>query len=829
MEEVIQSFKPEESLYTLLQEESLEYVQGMSGKIWTDYNIHDPGVTILDLLNYVLWDLDYQLSFNLEDYLTPENKHFVPKVNGLFSPLEVFPVSPVTPDDYRKLIFDSFDDIENVEVIPFEPTDVKTCRGMYDLKIQICFWSDNKIREKYLKQKIQSLFHQNRNLCESLHEIYFVNWNTLTITGTIEIEAEVDPSLILSRIYTEAADMFTGGIRYRNLQSLLQNGTSLDEILEGPRLHYLTVDDDSLTDSIQISVYSQLYNCIKEIAGVKSIRSLDLPELDGAGIMNNIAVRFPKKKAEVLIRLVCAGQEISFNFEKVSRQLYLYKMNLYGDQHRTSNLDFYKSPAGSFRDIYTLYSVQNEFPHCYGINKWGVAPDKSDLRKAQARQLKAYMLIFDLLVAKGLNEVENIRQWMQLTSELPTDRIPVLSNDPLLKWEGLTDDIKREETEKGRSHTLKYEKRKWLDVIDKIYGEQSNPTFLDNLNIYEDTEEEITARRTKFLSLVPEWGYGRFKGINIYDTTNSGRSGLDLYITTLLGFAGANGHPIANLLPCYNLSMLGDSAFFSKLGWLLDYRLVTQNRKDILEEKRLCDVPLRKREWTDDKYEWLRLQFPLLQHGFIFESFLQKGFQIDNYKILTLPLNDSGSVFYLLLFRYGIGKNWSSLGRFSSKEEAIHAANCLCSFLLMLNRRSETMYVVEHLLLAPINQETELEESEEEEEEYDEGESNDQAVFSKKQQLLLDFSMTIVLNGTTARTANPLFRKQTEQLILEKAPVHLDIGIYWLSFWDMTVFEKLYYSWRDALTSSIAGEVNKKSGELAAFLLKIKEKYDRDR
>ena len=71
------------------------------------------------------------------------------------------------------------------------------------------------------------------------------------------------------------------------------------------------------------------------------------------------------------------------------------------------------------------------------------------------------------------------------------------------------------------------------------------------------------------------------------------------------------------------------------------------------------------------------------------------------------------------------------------------------------------MYVVEHLLLAPINQETELEESEEEEEEYDEGESNDQAVFSKRQQLLLDFSMTIVLNGTTARTANPLFRKQT--------------------------------------------------------------------
>lgn len=833
MEESIQSFKSEESLYTLLQEQSLAYIQRMSGKVWTDYNPHDPGVTILDLLNYVLWDLDYQLSFDLEDYLTPENGRFNPKQHALFNPLEVFPVSPVTPDDYRKLIFDTFYDVENVEVLPYEPADADSCacRGMYDLKVQIYFWSDNTIRKKYLKKEIRRLFHENRNLCESLHDIYFVDWKVVDITAIIEIESDLAPSLILSHIYVEAAKMFIGGMHYCNLQGLLQEGVPIDEILDGPKLHYLTVDNESLSSSILPSIYSRLYNRIKELEGVKSVHSLRLTEQDSK-VDNNIAIRFPKKKADIGIRLMHNGKEVSFNFEEVTRQLYLYRENVYGDYRRTTNLDFYQLPPGSYRDIYTHYSVQNDFPHCYGINNWGVAPDETDQRKAQARQLKAYMLIYDLLFAEGLNEVKDMQQWMQLTPGFPVDRIPDLSGDPLLKWEELTDDSEREKTEKKRRQTLKYEKRKWLNVIDKMYGEQSNPLFLEECNIYKDTEDEITARRVTFLSGIPQWGYGRFKGINIYDATSSGRCGLELYITALLGFAGANSHPVVNLFMSYNLGLLDDSAFFSKLGWLLDYRLVTQNRRDILDDERLHDIPFNRMEWADGTYDWLRLQFPLLQHGFIFESFLRKGISIKNYKILTFSGDGTGNTSCLLLFRYGVGKNWSSLGRFSSEAGAVEAANSLCSFLLMLNRKSETMYVVEHLLLIPAELENcrkgaDCDEEDDDDEEYEK--ENNQTESPDERQLPLEFALTVVLNGTTARTADPLFRKQTELLILEKAPVHLDIGIYWLSFWDLTVFEKLYYAWRDTMASSGSDEVNKASGELTAYLLKVRKKYDNDR
>ena len=53
--------------YDLLLEEGLSYVQKYSGKIWTDYNYHDPGVTFLEYLTYAITDLGYRTDFPVED------------------------------------------------------------------------------------------------------------------------------------------------------------------------------------------------------------------------------------------------------------------------------------------------------------------------------------------------------------------------------------------------------------------------------------------------------------------------------------------------------------------------------------------------------------------------------------------------------------------------------------------------------------------------------------------------------------------------------------------------------------------------------------------
>src|SRR5690606_40346543 len=40
---------PEVSDYQWLREEILKYIEALGSRLWTDYNVHDPGITIADV------------------------------------------------------------------------------------------------------------------------------------------------------------------------------------------------------------------------------------------------------------------------------------------------------------------------------------------------------------------------------------------------------------------------------------------------------------------------------------------------------------------------------------------------------------------------------------------------------------------------------------------------------------------------------------------------------------------------------------------------------------------------------------------------------------
>ena len=328
------------TLYDLLQQKSLEQVQLLSGKIWTDYHEHDPGVTILDLLNYVLWDLDYQLSFNLEDYLTPEDGCFNPEDTGLFLPEQVFQSSPVTTEDYRNLFSGIYRDVEDIQIEPHlhQPEDSLSCNGLYDIKIQLSAWADNPIRRKYITKEIKQIYHQHRNLCESLHQIEFVNWEQLEIEAELDIQVSVNPTSLLASAYIEASKLF------------------------------------AISASRPVSIQSKLYKSIRDIPGVLSVENMKLTPPDKAGKAYT-TIRFPKKKKDIKIILKSGDERIDIDFDKLSELLYHYRV-LAVNAHSNLNADLLVDtvPQGQHRAIYQYYSVQNDFPDCYGINRWGVTP-----------------------------------------------------------------------------------------------------------------------------------------------------------------------------------------------------------------------------------------------------------------------------------------------------------------------------------------------------------------------------------------------------------------------------------------------------------------------
>ena len=103
--------------YALLREEGIKYLQRIAGKIWTDYNSHDPGITILEVLSYAITDLGYRAAYPMQDLLTPDPADPDTKeINNFFTACEILPNCPVTVNDYRKLMID-------VEVV--DPSDTQ--------------------------------------------------------------------------------------------------------------------------------------------------------------------------------------------------------------------------------------------------------------------------------------------------------------------------------------------------------------------------------------------------------------------------------------------------------------------------------------------------------------------------------------------------------------------------------------------------------------------------------------------------------------------------------------------------------------------------------
>lgn len=150
----IQKRNKEDNSYKRLQDESVEMLQRLSGKRWTDFNVHDPGVTISDITNYALLELEYLCSLPLEEYLADSTKN-----TGDLPAEIIFAPAIVTPNDYCNLILGSFNEINTC--------DISVKNSLYTIRLGVKENTD----KNDIRNKVASLYHRNRNLCENLREI----------------------------------------------------------------------------------------------------------------------------------------------------------------------------------------------------------------------------------------------------------------------------------------------------------------------------------------------------------------------------------------------------------------------------------------------------------------------------------------------------------------------------------------------------------------------------------------------------------------------------------------------------------------------------------
>jgi hypothetical protein len=531
----------EEITFEYLKHQGMKFLQELSGEIWTDHNLHDPGITILEQFCYALTDLAFRAGYNVADILTRKNGRIDFPGLGLNLPDNIFPCRPVTINDYRKLILDAEHRIDNVWM---EPVADKIPKGLYQISLKI--GGDEKITDRIkeaIRQNVWAVFHANRNLCEDLDfaSIEIIKNENVSLEARLEILDTVNPESVLAQVYFHCAMQISPIPVFHSYKEMQDGGKSLEEIFTGPLLNHGYLDDKYLKGKYEIITKNELMGKLKSIDGIKDICSFALlehfSEWDGTFNFKTTLV-IPEEPEEIKVKLRKNGTpcKISFfEFKYELEKLFAVHKKL---RNRNQVVDaFYTLPKGKYRNIKKYFSIQNQFPDLYGINQYGISDSAPKDRIAKAKQLKGFLLFFEQIMADflvnlhhvsdlfSLDEREDYLAWFKA---LDSDTVPN-GNDLYLKKRERSPD---ETLQEAVTVQLKWpgQRDKILDFLLALYCESCTETSATS-----HIKNEQLRKKAEFLRHIAEISKNRSGGCNYLAAGSTDSiSGLERKIRLLL-------------------------------------------------------------------------------------------------------------------------------------------------------------------------------------------------------------------------------------------------------------------------------------------------------
>jgi len=152
---VITSEKEKPALdFNYLKEKAIDLLQRNTGKQWTDFNTHDPGITILEVLCYAITELSYRTEYDMVDILeNPPHSKEKPK-DSFFNPAQILSSGCVTFDDYRKLLLD-LKSIKNLRI--FEQKPKRDFKGVFDIELELFPAFNNAEFKQVIRERIKNI------------------------------------------------------------------------------------------------------------------------------------------------------------------------------------------------------------------------------------------------------------------------------------------------------------------------------------------------------------------------------------------------------------------------------------------------------------------------------------------------------------------------------------------------------------------------------------------------------------------------------------------------------------------------------------------------
>jgi hypothetical protein len=801
-----------------LRRKGIDLLQSLSGKTWTDYNLHDPGVTLLELLCYGLTDLVYRTDFDVADFLTGASGAIDFEGQALFPPQEIFPNEPVTDVDFCKLIYDQMPEVDDVWInrgITAGQPD-----GLFSVfvKPRESLFHARDVSDENLRLAVLALLSRHRNLGRDVDEVRIVGSRPYMLAGEIEIDDSRPAAEIYADLYFQCAKMISSGGRIVRFEEARADGMSWEDLLEGPLTGHGYIEDGHFAvPNYEIDAI-KLIALVRHVPGVKQVRKLCLMNREGEEIQwvrlaqseaDCPVLEFPADPAMAqMLQLVhgkALGRPAADAREDAppihSRQavqfheqvlLYIKKFEFEHDAFRTSdgNLErLLDLPHGQYRPLDDYSSVCEHTPAIYGINHYGVPRSEPPDVQARALQLKAYLYPFEQMMANYLASLQGIKRLYSVDLTLDkTYFAKYLSNGDIPRVQTLyCDGVAKTDIDAVLREQDQFADRRnrVLDSLLAMYGEVFPAEALRRYDLYHADAFDLHLIECKIglLRHLCDLSARRGNAINVQQAYGDGANYAAIqHRVQLLSGAdpAAVGRSLISDILHGEVKYISDGRYRERLAQLDDYPQ---------------DVPYERTEALASGIDALAVDGEAmpLPYGAVSPALMLAGIHRGNYRVLA-----SGTDRGWLCLNVSDAVCWPIMEM--PLDALAPAARQMRQRLTELNRRCEGFHLLEHILLRPRG--------------ADAGHAGPEHFYGHR--------VSVILPAFTARFANPDCRAWVEELIARNLPAHILPQFYWLDFPLLAQFELRQANWLGLLQEAALGRpadgLEAAAGQLIDFL-----------
>ena len=547
---VISKTKPDAKSqdYAGLVAEGLGYIQQWASETWTDHNVHDPGITLLEALCYAITDLGYRGQLPISQLL---GRHVPPEKMGFFTPRQALSGKAITAEDFQKLLIT----LSDVKYARLSPT-MGTLRGLYDVLIE---WEDGNLNDSLVAatltangkpfevefafpywdedavavwgaavvlnqvtgvgqplpilipftedelndyfttvevrynnnqtirltivirlgtqptltdrlalelviinqltqitpgtaietyrarvntvfqqmSSIRSLLLQNRNLCEDFSRFRSVRTQEIALRATVELAADADARQTLTELLS-AIDLFIDPVvRFSSLAELQARGFANETIYEGPLLSAGFLPTLEEPNQNQLNASDIVQKMLQTADGKRNNAVIAVENFSMNSYVRNRLTTANSQNRLTLLRdeqfqprLSVTKTDITFfrNGVEVEYDKKQVSLGVEANRKLTFQASTVSAPSPAQpesvdsltpADISQYHSIQYDLPLVYGL-KAGTPDNAPAARKAQEKQLRAYLLFFEQLLANHLSQLANTATFFSTDADNPT-------------------------------------------------------------------------------------------------------------------------------------------------------------------------------------------------------------------------------------------------------------------------------------------------------------------------------------------------------------------------------------------------------------------------